>query len=174
MLGYSNQVTPRPVVFENGLVVTLADVDGNAHIGFPSGIYLTTLRYCHPKVSEAVAFHANNPMNSHDFNTAVKVAMLEKLAESQPWDLAGMQLYDTGATAVEAILRVYRAAMPKSEFISCYVDFREKTGHAVSFGNMNRTNGEGRSQGFYMVLGPDRYRPLFTKADGAVDTDGYY
>jgi 4-aminobutyrate aminotransferase-like enzyme len=173
MLGYSSQVMLCPVVFAKGHGVTLTDVDGNTYIDFSSGIYVTTLGHCHPKISEAVAFHAKNLMNCHDFNTPVKVALLEKLAAIQPWDLTGMQLYDSGTTAVEAALRVCRAATGRSEFISCYLDFHGKSGHAVSLGHMNRSNGEGRSQGFYMVPRPDPYRPLFTQADGTIDTDAY-
>jgi 4-aminobutyrate aminotransferase-like enzyme len=173
MVGYSSQVTLCPVVFAKGHGVTLTDVDGNTYIDFSSGIYVTTLGHCHPKVSEAVAFHAKNLMNCHDFNTPVKVALLEKLAQVQPWDLTGMQLYDSGTTAVEAALRVCRAATGKSEFISCYMDFHGKSGHAVSCGRMNRSNGDGRSQGFYLVPRPNPYRPLFTKTDGSIDTDAY-
>jgi len=173
MIGYSSQVKLCPVAFESGHGVTLTDVDGNRYIDFSSGIYVTTLGHCHPKVSEAVARHANSLMNCHDFNTPVKVALLEKLAEIQPWDLTGMQLYDSGTTAVEAGLRVCRAATGKTEFISCFMDFHGKTGHAVSLGKMNATNGPGRSQGFYMVPRPYPYRPLFTRPDGSIDTDAY-
>ncbi|MBI3948482.1 MAG: aspartate aminotransferase family protein [Armatimonadetes bacterium] len=173
MIGYSSQVTLCPVVFEKGHGVTLTDVDGNVYIDFSSGIYVTTLGHCHPKVSEAVAFHARNLMNCHDFNTPVKVALLEKLAEIQPWDLTGAQFYDSGTTAVEAGLRVCRAATGKTEFISCYMDFHGKTGHAVSLAKMNPTGGAGRAQGFYLVPRPYPYRPMFTKADGSIDTDAY-
>jgi len=173
MVGYSSQVRLCPVAFDRGHGVTLTDVDGNVYIDFSSGIYVTTLGHCHPKVSEAVAFHAKNLMNCHDFNTPVKVELLEKLAEIQPWDLTGMQLYDSGTAAVEAGLRVCRAATGKTEFISCYMDFHGKSGHAVSLGQMNPSYGAGRSQGFYMVPRPYPYRPMFTKGDGTIDTDAY-
>ena len=173
MIGYSSQVKLCPVVFEKGHGVTLTDVDGNTYIDFSSGIYVTTLGHCHPKVSEAVARAAKSLMNCHDFNTPVKVALLEKLAAIQPWDLTGMQLYDSGTTAVEAGLRVCRAATGKYEFISCYMDFHGKTGHAISLAQMNATGGAGRSQGFYLVPRPYPYRPLFKKTDGTIDTDAY-
>ncbi|HOQ30316.1 MAG TPA: aminotransferase class III-fold pyridoxal phosphate-dependent enzyme, partial [Armatimonadota bacterium] len=173
MIGYSSQVTLFPVVFEKGYGVTLTDVDGNVYLDFSSGIYVTTLGHCHPKVSEAVAHYAKTLMNCHDFNTPVKVALLEKIAAIQPWDLTGMQLYDSGTTAVEAALRVCRAATGKTEFLSCYMDFHGKTGHAVSLAKMNPTNGAGRAQGFYLVPRPDPYRPLFKKPDGSIDTDAY-
>jgi len=173
MIGYSSQVKLCPVAFERGHGMTLTDVDGNTYIDFSSGIYVTTLGHCHPKVSEAVARAAHTLMNCHDFNTPVKVELLEKLAEIQPWDLTGMQLYDSGTTAVEAGLRVCRAATGRHEFISCYMDFHGKSGHAVSLGRMNESNGPGRSQGFYLVPRPDPYRPMFTRADGTIDTDAY-
>ena len=173
MIGYSSQVRLCPVVFEKGHGVTLTDVDGNLYLDFSSGIYVTTLGHCHPKVSEAVAAAAKSLMNCHDFNTPVKVELLEKLAEVQPWDLTGIQLYDSGTTAVEAGLRVCRAATGKSEFISCFMDFHGKTGHAVSLGRMTPASGAGRGQGFYMVPRPCPYRPIFTTSEGAIDTDAY-
>ena len=51
MKGYSSQVRLFPVVFESGKSATLTDVDGNTYIDFSSGIYVTTLGHCHPKVS---------------------------------------------------------------------------------------------------------------------------
>jgi 4-aminobutyrate aminotransferase-like enzyme len=74
---------------------------------------------------------------------------------------------------VEAGLRVCRAATGRYEFISCFMDFHGKTGHAVSLGRMNATNGAGRSQGFYLVPRPNPYRPMFTDALGEIDTDAY-
>jgi len=173
MIGYSSQVRLCPVVFAKGHGVTLSDVDGNLYLDFSSGIYVTTLGHCHPKISEAVAAAAHNLMNCHDFNTPIKVELLEKLAEIQPWDLTGMQLYDSGTTAVEAGLRVCRAATGKFEFLSCFMDFHGKTGHAVSLGKMNPSNSPGRGQGFYLVPRPYPYRPMFTRPDGSIDTDAY-
>jgi 4-aminobutyrate aminotransferase-like enzyme len=74
---------------------------------------------------------------------------------------------------VEAGLRVCRAATGRSEFLSCFMDFHGKTGHAVSCGKMNCSNGAGRAQGFYMVPRPYPYRPMFTQAEGQIDTDAY-
>ena len=43
-----------PVVFESGFGCVLKDVDGNEYIDFSSGIYVTGLGHCHPKITEAV------------------------------------------------------------------------------------------------------------------------
>lgn len=171
--GLSGQVRLFPVAFDSGEGCVLRDVDGNEYIDFSSGIYVTTLGHCHPKVSEAVAQYAKRLMNCHDFTTEIKVRLIEKLIEILPGDLSGIQLYDSGTTAVEAALRTCRAATGKTEFISCFRDFHGKSGHAVSLANMSKFSGAGRSQGFYMVPRPDVYRPLWTRVDGTLDTEAY-
>jgi 4-aminobutyrate aminotransferase-like enzyme len=173
MKGYSSQVRLFPVVFEKGYGCTLTDVDGNVYLDFSSGIYVTTLGHCHPKVSEAVQRAAGQLMNCHDFTTPLKVRLLEKLMEILPDELGGIQLYDSGTTAVEAGLRVCRAATGKHEFFSCFGDFHGKTGHAVSLARMKPVYGVTRAPGFYMLPRPNPYRPHFTKADGSIDTDAY-
>lgn len=171
--GLSGQVKLHPVCFKDGFGVMLRDVDGNEYIDFSSGIYVTTLGHCHPKVSEAVAKAAHTLMNAHDFTTPIKTELLEKLVTILPEGINGVQLYDSGTTAVEAALRAARAFTGKHEFISCYMDFHGKSGHSVSLARMNPTNGSARAQGFYLAPRPDPYRPLFVKADGQIDTDAY-
>lgn len=173
MKGYSAQVKLFPVVFEKGHGVTLTDVDGNTYLDFSSGIYVTTLGHCHPKVTEAVQKYAGQLMNCHDFTTPIKLKLLEKLTTILPGDLKGVQLYDSGTTAVEAGLRVCRMATGKHEFLSCFGDFHGKSGHAVSLAHMNKSNGPTRSPGFYMMPRPNPYRPLFKKEDGSIDADAY-
>jgi len=171
--GLSGQVRLFPVVFEKGFGCTMEDVDGNKYIDFSSGIYVTTLGHCHPKVSEAIAKAAGTLMNAHDFTTPIKVKLLEKMQEVLPGDLKGVQLYDSGTTAVEAGLRTCRAATGRYEFISCFKDFHGKSGHSMSLASMTKLSGYGRAQGFYMVPRPDTYRPWWTRADGSLDTEKY-
>ncbi len=155
MKGLSGQVKLFPVVFESGKGCTLTDVDGNVYLDFSSGIYVTTLGHCHPKVSEAVAKYAKQLMNAHDFTTPIKVKLLEKMTEILPKGMTAVQLYDSGTTAVEAGLRVCRAVSKKHEFLSCFQDFHGKSGHSASLARMNYTNGAGRAPGFYMVPRPE-------------------
>ena len=171
--GLSGQVQLFPVAFESGDGCKMVDADGNKYIDFSSGIYVTNLGHCHPKVSEAVAQAAKTLMNAHDFTTEVKVRLLEKLASVMPGDLCGIQLYDSGTTAVEAALRTCRAATGKHEFISCFADFHGKSGHSISLARMNKFSGPARSPGFYMVPRPDTYRPWWTRSDGSIDTEKY-
>ena len=72
MKGYSSQVRLFPVVFDSGKGCTLTDVDGNVYLDFSSGIYVTGLGHCHPKISEAVATYAHKLMNCHDFTQRLR------------------------------------------------------------------------------------------------------
>ncbi|HEX2474080.1 MAG TPA: aminotransferase class III-fold pyridoxal phosphate-dependent enzyme, partial [Lacipirellulaceae bacterium] len=172
--GLSGQVKLFPVTFESGQGCVLRDVDGNDYIDFSSGIYVTTLGHCHPKVSEAVARYAGMLMNCHDFTTPIKTLLVEKLAEVLPGDLNGFQFYDSGTTAVEAGMRVMRAASNRSEMVSCFYDYHGKTYGAVSLGHVrSHVYGAARAPGSHMVPRPDTYRPLWTKQDGSIDTDAY-
>ena len=160
MKGYSSQVRLFPVVFESGKGATLTDVDGNTYIDFSSGIYVTTLGHCHPKVSEAVAHYARTLMNCHDFTTPIKMRLLEKLQEVSMGDLNGVQLYDSGTTAVEAGLRIARAASGKFEFVSFYRDFHGKTMGAVSCAIVDKSQGM-RAPGFFLCPRAYCYRCYF-------------
>lgn len=173
--GLSGQVKLFPVAFESGKGCVLKDVDGNEYIDFSSGIYVTTLGHCHPKVSEAVAKYASRLMNAHDFTTEIKTRLCEKLADVLPGDLTGFQFYDAGTAAVEAGLRVLRAATGKNELISCFFDFHGKTYGAVSLAEIRSpVYGRVRAPGMHMVPRPNPYRPHWTKSDGkTIDTDKY-
>lgn len=162
--GYSSQVRLFPVVFESGHGVTLRDADGNTYIDFSSGIYVAGLGHCHPKVTEAVQRAAATLMNAHDFTTPLKVELLEELASLAPGDLRGIQLFDSGTAAVEAGLRICRAATGGLEFISFHRDFHGKSMGAVSLGRLDASQGL-RAPGFFLVPRPDVYRRPFACTD---------
>ena len=172
--GLSGQVKLFPVTFESAYGCTMKDVDGNEYIDFSSGIYVTTLGHCHPKISEGIAKAASQLMNAHDFTTPIKTELVEKLAQILPGDLSGFQFYDSGTTAVEAGIRVLRAATGKHETVSCFYDYHGKTYGAVSLGHIrSHVYGAVRAPGAHMVPRPDAYRPFWTKPDGSIDTDQY-
>jgi 4-aminobutyrate aminotransferase-like enzyme len=172
--GLSGQVKLFPVAFESGNGCVLVDMDGNRYIDFSSGIYVTTLGHCHPKVSEAIAHYAHQLMNAHDFTTRVKTLVVEKLVEVLPGDLSGFQFYDSGTAAVESGMRVLRAATGRNEMLSCFNDFHGKTYGAVSLAQIrSQVYGRVRMPGAHMLPRPDAYHPLWSKPDGTIDTDSY-
>lgn len=174
MKGYSSQVRLFPVAFDSGFGYTLTDVDGNKYIDFSSGIYVTGLGHCHPKISEAVAAQAKKLMNCHDFSTTVKMQLMEKLHEITGGRFGGFQLYDSGTTAVEAGLRCARAATGKFEFYSFWRDFHGKTLGSVSLAVVG-ADSHMRAPGFYLAPRPNPYRDAFgrSKEEAMKDSTPY-
>ncbi len=164
MKGYSSQVRLFPVSFESGHGVTLKDVDGNTYIDFSSGIYVTGMGHCHPKITEAVQKAAATLMNAHDFTTPIKMKLVEKMAEiamgSGDKKLNGYQFYDSGTTAVEAGLRFMRAVSGKFEFISFHRDFHGKTMGAVGLAPLDVSQGL-RAPGYFLAPRGNCYRCAF-------------
>ena len=164
MKGYSSQVKLFPVTFESGYGYTLTDVDGNTYLDFSSGIYVTGLGHCHPRISEAVAEQAKKLMNCHDFTTKVKMELVEKMHEITGGRFGGFQFYDSGTTAVEAGLRCARAATGKQEFISFFRDFHGKTYGANSLAVVGPDT-HMRAPGFMLVPRPNPYRDFFGRSE---------
>ncbi len=164
MKGYSSQVKLFPVAFESGHGVTLTDADGNKYIDFSSGIYVTNLGHCHPKVVEYLQKYVGQLMNCHDFTTEIKVKFLEKLASVTPGNLNSIQMYCSGTGAVEAAMRAARAHTGKYEFFSFYGDFHGKTMSAVSLTEVaNYTSGP-RAVGHHLSPNGHCYRCHYDKA----------
>ena len=173
-VGQSSQVTLCPVTFESGKGCTLTDVDGNTYIDFSSGIYVTGLGHCHPKISEAVAHWAKTLMNCHDFTTPIKTQLVEKLHEITGGRFGGFQFYDSGTTAVEAGLRCARAATGKFEFYSFWRDFHGKTLGSVSLAVVG-ADSHMRAPGFFLAPRPNPYRDAFgrSKEEALKDSTPY-
>jgi len=163
MKGYSSQVKLFPVAFESGHGVTLTDVDGNKYIDFSSGIYVTNLGHCHPKVVEYIQKHTAQLMNCHDFSTEIKTLFLEKLASLTPGNLNGIQMYCAGCESVEAAMRAARAHTKKYEFFSFYGDFHGKTMSAVSVTQVADFTTGPRAVGMHLAPSGHCYHCAFDK-----------
>ena len=171
--GLSSQVTLFPVAFESGRGCVLVDVDGNRYLDFSSGIYVATLGHCHPKISEAVAFYAGQLMNAHDFTTPIKARLVEKLCEVLPGDLRVPTLRFGHGGGGGGDASAPRGQRPQRDALLLQrlprKDLRRSLAGADPFPGLRAHAG---SRG-HMLPRPDTYRPLWSKADGAIDTDKY-
>lgn len=156
--GLSSQVRLFPVAFKSGSGVYLYDVDDNQYLDFSSGIYVSSFGHCHPHISGAIAEASQLLMNCHDFPTPYREEAQRRLAEVAPGDLTLVQFYDSGTTAVEAGLRIARAATGRRNFIGFGHGFHGKTLGAASLGAPDAWKGI-RAEGFLRVPGPYPYRP---------------
>lgn len=151
--GFSSQVAEFPVVFEKAHGVTMEDVDGNQYIDFSSGIVVANIGHSHPKVVSAVSRAASSLMNCHDFTTAPKALLLERLAERFP-DFGIFQLYPAGTDAVEAGLRMAKEITGKSGVLGLNMGFHGKTLGAISITRPH----PGQTEGYYQAPRPHCFR----------------
>jgi 4-aminobutyrate aminotransferase-like enzyme len=105
----------------------LWDEDGNEYIDFIAGIAVGSVGHCHPHYVEALKRQAEQ-LTFGSFTTETRARFLELMASVTPEGLTRIQLFSGGAEAVEAGLRLAKAATGRHEVISFWGGFHGKTG----------------------------------------------
>ena len=110
-----------------GAGCTLYDEDGNEYIDFIAGIGVGSVGHCHPHYVEALKRQVER-LTFGSFTTETRARFLELLASLTPEGLTRIQMFSGGAEAVEAALRLAKAATGKREVIGFWGGFHGKTG----------------------------------------------
>jgi 4-aminobutyrate aminotransferase/(S)-3-amino-2-methylpropionate transaminase len=105
----------------------LYDEDGNSYIDFIAGIAVGSVGHCHPHYVARLKEQAEK-LTFGSFTTEVRAKFLELLASVTPPGLTRIQLFSSGAEAVEAAFRLAKSATGKYEFIGYTGAFHGKTG----------------------------------------------
>lgn len=106
---------------------TVTDVDGNRFIDIIGGIGVNGLGHSHPKFVEAIRQQVDK-MSVGSFTSEPRVELMERLGEHRPAsDVHRLQLYSSGAEAVESALRLAKCYTGKYEFVSFWGGFHGKT-----------------------------------------------
>jgi 4-aminobutyrate aminotransferase-like enzyme len=106
---------------------TLVDEDGQEYIDFIAGIGVGSVGHCHPDYVEALKRQVER-LTFGSFTTETRTRFLELLATVTPDGLTRAQLFSGGAEAVEAALRLAKAATGKYEVMGFWGGFHGKTG----------------------------------------------
>jgi 4-aminobutyrate aminotransferase-like enzyme len=106
---------------------TLIDEDGNEYLDFIAGVGIGSVGHCHPHYVEALKQQVER-LTFGSFTTEVRARFLDLLATVMPAGLTRIQLFSGGAEAVEAALRLAKAATGKYEVIGFWGGFHGKTG----------------------------------------------
>jgi 4-aminobutyrate aminotransferase-like enzyme len=106
---------------------TLYDEDGNEYIDFIAGIGVGSVGHCHPHYVEALKQQVER-LTFGSFTTETRARFLDRLATLTPAGLTRIQMFSGGAEAVEAALRLAKAATGKHEVIGFWGGFHGKTG----------------------------------------------
>ena len=106
---------------------TLIDEDGNEYIDFIAGIGVGSVGHCHPHYVDSLKRQLER-LTFGSFTTETRAKFLTLLAGLMPEGLTRIQLFSGGAEAVEAALRLAKAATGKHEVIGFWGGFHGKTG----------------------------------------------
>jgi 4-aminobutyrate aminotransferase-like enzyme len=137
----------------------VTDVDGNTFIDFIGGIGVNALGHAHPLVTAAIqAQVAKASVGS--FTSVGRVDLVERLAAHAPAPgIHRVQLYSSGAEAVESALRLAKSHTKKSELVSFWGGFHGKTMGALSLMGSTFKHGLGPMvPGSHLVPYADCYR----------------
>jgi 4-aminobutyrate aminotransferase-like enzyme len=142
------------------------DVDGNTLLDFIGGIGVNALGHAHPKVARAIQDQVAKA-SVGSFTSEARVDLVERVAEHAPRahsatsgeSLHRVQLYSSGAEAVESALRLAKSYTKKTELVSFWGGFHGKTMGALSL--MGSTFKEGLGPmvpGSHIIPYADCYR----------------
>jgi len=102
------------------------DVDGNRYVDLIGGIGVNSLGHCHPAYKEAL--HAQiEKATVGSFTTAPRAELIEEVAKLTPKGVDRVQLYSSGAEAVESAFRLAKNATGKHEVVGFWGGFHGKT-----------------------------------------------
>jgi len=120
-----------PVEFVRGEGARLWDVDGNEYLDFLSGISVTNLGHCHPRVVAAVREQVGTLMHvSNLFYTEPAMRLARRLSESS---LGGKVFFcNSGAEANEAAIKLARKARAGGDVVVVNGGFHGRTYGALS------------------------------------------
>ncbi len=111
----------------------VTDIDGNTFLDFIGGIGVGALGHSHPLVTEAIAEQVKRA-SVGSFTSTARVDLVERVARHAPGGgaLHRVQLYSSGAEAVESALRLAKSHTRKTEFVSFWGGFHGKTMGALA------------------------------------------
>jgi len=120
-----------PVRFVRGEGARLWDDDGHEYLDFLSGISVSSVGHCHPRVVEAIRAQAGELIHVGNlFYTEPMTRLARRLAESS---LGGTVFFtNSGAEAVEAALKLARKAKSGGDIVVLHRGFHGRTYGALS------------------------------------------
>ncbi len=155
------------VAMDRGEGSLLTDVDGNTFVDLIGGIGVNALGHCHPKYVAALTAQAAR-LTVGSFTSAPRADLVNEVCAMAPAGLDRLQLYSSGAEAVESALRLARHATGRQEAVSFWGGFHGKTaGVAALMGSPSRHGLGPFPAGASQVPYADCYRcPLGTSYPG--------
>lgn len=114
------------------------DKDGNRYVDLLSGYGALNLGHNHPRIIEAIKKVLGRPVYLQASINPFAAALAKRLAEIAPGKLSVCFFSNSGAEAIEAALKMARAATGKTVFLYAENSFHGKTFGALSVTGRNK------------------------------------
>ena len=130
--GLQGYAVQAGIAIESAVGSAVTDVDGNTFLDLIGGIGVNALGHSHPKMVRAIGDQVV-AASVGSFTSGARVDLVERLATHAPAPgVHRVQLYSSGAEAVESALRLAKSHTGKYEFVSFWGGFHGKTMGALS------------------------------------------
>lgn len=126
---------PLSLEIERAKGVYLYGKKGEKYIDFISGIGVSNIGHCHPKVVEAIQNQAEKFMHLMVYGEYIyspQVLLTQKLTSLLPSKLDNVYLVNSGAEATEGAIKLAKRFTGRSEIISCHHSYHGSTNGALS------------------------------------------
>lgn len=139
--GLQNFALLAGIVVKEARGSAVTDVDGNILLDIIGGIGVNALGHSHPEHVQAIQQQVEKA-SVGSFTSEARVELFEQLAEHRPSPpLHRVQLYSSGAEAVESALRLAKSYTGNYEFVSFSGGFHGKTMGVLSLMGSDFKNG---------------------------------
>ncbi len=128
-----------PVVWESARGCVVTDVDGNTFIDWTSGVLVTNVGHCHPKLVAAAREAAGKILNNYECANTYRIKAAERLVKALPRHLNRCFFLTTGSETTEAAARLMKRKTGNYEILCFYGGFHGRTIQAASMGGMAGT-----------------------------------
>lgn len=143
---------PLAVEIKNGQGVYLYDILGKKYLDLISGIGVSALGHCHPKIVEAIQEQATkytHTMVYGEYIQSPQVQLAKTLTEVLPENLASVYFTNSGTEATEGAMKLAKRYTGRTEILSCIHSYHGSTQGALSL------NGDEYFKSNYRPLLPD-------------------
>lgn len=115
------------------------DVDGNSFLDWTSGVLVTNVGHCHPKLVKAVQEASAKMLNVYEYCTPYRSNAAEALVQAAPDFLDCCFFLSTGSEATDSAARIMKRATGCYEILSFSGGFHGRTISTASLGGLAKT-----------------------------------
>ncbi len=131
------QTSPSPLALEidSAKGTFIYDVSGKAYYDMISGISVSSVGHCNPKVVEAIRVQTEKYMHLMVYGEYIQTPqnhLAQKIVSLLPSNLSSVYFVNSGSEAIEGAIKIVRKYTNRSEIISCYNAYHGSTLGALS------------------------------------------